>query len=145
MPEFYGWLHEFVGRCLNASYGRWENFWATEPTSCVRLVDAADVLAKMVYTAANPVLSGLVSDGDQWPGVRLFRPTTLRLKQPEGFFRPDGPTPAVIDLKLVPAPVGASSNDQAVSLVESTVAAREAEVRAQFRRAPGSLRLTAVP
>ncbi len=137
MPEFYGWLHEFVGRCLNASYGRWENFWATEPTSCVRLVDDADVLAKMVYTAANPVLSGLVSDGDQWPGIRLFRPTTLRLERPNGFFRPEGPTPEVIDLQLVPAPVGASSDAQAVSRVASAVAAREAQVRAQFRRDGG--------
>jgi len=100
----------------------------------VRLVDDADVLARMVYTAANPVLSGLVSEGDQWPGVRLFRPTTLRLERPEGFFRPDGPTPAVIDLQLVPAPVGTSSDAEAVSLVESAVAMREAEVREQCRR-----------
>src|SRR5690242_10886633 len=49
LPEFCAWLHEFVAKTLNARYGRWENFWASEPTSYVRLINPEDIVAKTVY------------------------------------------------------------------------------------------------
>ena len=72
IPEFYGWLHELVSKSLNSSYGRWENLWASQPTSCVRLLDADAVLNKVVYTLADPVAAALVDRGARWPGVRTM-------------------------------------------------------------------------
>ncbi len=46
LPEFLRYVHEYVAKCINASLGRWENFWATEPPSAVRLEEAEDVLDK---------------------------------------------------------------------------------------------------
>jgi hypothetical protein len=133
MPEFYTWLHEFVGKALNAHWGRWENFWAPEPTSCVRLVGAADALAKTVYALVNPVAAGLVSHGDQWPGVRLYTPGRRRIERPPGFFRDNGPTPDVATLTLTPPPIGAASTHEALARITEAVAASESKIRATFK------------
>ncbi len=133
LPEFYGWLHEFVGKHINASYGRWENCWSTEPTSCVRLHDAAAVLDKVAYTIVNPVAAGLVSHHTQWPGVLLYRPGCTRIERPEGFFRANGPTPPQVTLELVPPPIGVADAD-VVDVIERCVAAREAQHRATARK-----------
>jgi hypothetical protein len=134
MPEFYAWLHEFVAKALNAHYARWENFWAGEPTSCVRLTTDEDVLAKTVYTLANPVAAGLVSHGDEWPGVRLYGSFTRRLRRPTGFFRTNGPTPEEVTLKLTPPPIGASSPTEVLEIIDNTVKLRERELRETFRQ-----------
>jgi putative transposase len=133
LPEFYGWLHEFVGKALNASYGRWENLWSTEATSCVRLVDADAVLDKVVYTLTNPVAAGLVSHGARWPGVRLHRPERTLIERPNVFFRENGPTPGQVVLELVPPPLGVADVD-ATAIVERSVATREAAHRAAAHR-----------
>lgn len=132
MPEFYGWLHEFVGKALNASYGRWENLWSSEATSCVRLVGDDAVLDKTVYTLANPVDAGLVSQGSQWPGVRLYKPGRTMIERPDVFFRENGPTPKRVTLELVPPPIGVADGDVA-RVIEDAVAAREAQHRAKAR------------
>lgn len=133
LPEFYGWLHEFVGKHLNATYGRWENCWSTEPTSRVRLLDAAAVLDKVAYTIVNPVEAGLVSHHTQWPGVLLYRPGCTTIERPEGFFRDNGPTPPRVTLELVPPPIGVADAD-VVEVIERCVTAREAQHRATARR-----------
>jgi len=153
IPEFYGWLHEFVAKALNASYGRWENVWASSETSRVRLVDSAAVLDKLVYTLANPVEAALVSHGSQWPGVRLFRPGRIRIDRPSGFFRENGPTPPVATLEIVAPPIETGERD-VLSVIEQAVAAREAELRVLIRgqgrsflgrRAALAQRITASP
>ena len=38
-PAFLEHFHKFFAKCQNALRGRWENFWSSEQTSVVRLVD----------------------------------------------------------------------------------------------------------
>ena len=133
LPEFYGWLHPFVAKALNAHRGRWENFWASEPTSCVRLATPQDVLAKTVYALANPVAAGLVARGDDWPGLRIYTPGRRRIKRPSGFFRSDGPMPEEVTLSVTLPPIGATNAHDALERVDAAVERCEAEVRATFR------------
>ena len=132
LPEMCNWLHEFVAKAANARLGRWENFWSSDPPSYVRLMGPDDVLAKTVYALANPVAAGLVSHGEQWPGIRLFTPGRRRIVRPEGFFRESGPTPKVATLNITAPPLGMSSH-QAYRTVLEALAAEEARVRESFR------------
>jgi len=38
-PAFIEHFHKLFAKCQNALRGRWENFWSSEQTSVVRLVD----------------------------------------------------------------------------------------------------------
>jgi len=53
--EFLEHFHKFVAKSQNVLRGRWENFWSSEQTSVVRLVDPTDVIDKMTYALTNPV------------------------------------------------------------------------------------------
>src|SRR5262245_14357661 len=48
-PAFLERFHKLLAKCQNALRGRWENFWASEATSVVRLVEPTDVLDKLIY------------------------------------------------------------------------------------------------
>src|SRR4051812_45922371 len=108
-PEFIEHLHKLFARSQNALRGRWENFWASEQTCVVRLVDREAVMDKLVYTATNPVLDYLVERVHHWPGVNGF-PTLLagrpgRATRPLPFFRADGPMPEIPEMELtIPPP-----------------------------------------
>jgi len=97
VPEFTEHFHKMLAKCLNAHRGRWENFWSSEQVSMVRLVDAPDVVRKLVYAALNPVAAHLVEKVHQWPGVNgfaaLVQQQPLVAYRPRFFFRPDGPMP----------------------------------------------------
>ena len=71
-PEFIEHFHKLLARSQNALRGRWENFWAAEDPCIVRLVDPADVIAKLVYAATNPVKDHLVERIHHWPGVNGY-------------------------------------------------------------------------
>ncbi len=133
LPDFERWCNSIIARALNAHHGRWENFWAPEQPSNVRLLGPEDVLAKVVYTLSNPVAAGLVSHGEKWPGVRLFSPGVRKVVRPRGFFVEEGGLPEVVGLELVAPPLGLSSHE-AYRLVLENVVAKEAEIRAAFRR-----------
>ena len=60
LPVFAECLNKLVAKCMNAMRGRWENFWASEPVSYVRLLDDEAVVDKIAYTMCNPVQEGLV-------------------------------------------------------------------------------------
>jgi putative transposase len=110
-PEFIEHFHKLLARSQNALRGRWENFWSSEPTSVVRLVDREAVIDKLVYTAANPVLGHLVERVHHWPGVNglpaLLAGRTLRATRPHYFFRSDGPMPDALELALsIPPELG---------------------------------------
>src|SRR5829696_9109755 len=60
VPAFTEHFHKLLAKCQNALRGRWENLWAAEQVCIVRLVDPADVMRKLVYTATNPVKDRLV-------------------------------------------------------------------------------------
>src|SRR5205085_7252164 len=68
-PAFLELFHKLFAKCQNALRGRWENFWSSEQTSVVRLVDSSDVVDKMAYALANPVQAGLVEKAHHWPGA----------------------------------------------------------------------------
>ena len=136
-PEFYRWFHEFVAKCLNAHYGRWENIWATEPTSVVLLTDDGSQIDKLLYVTTNPVAAGLVPHSDEWPGVHS-RPSdigrTITVARPAGFFRAGGSMPEVATLRLTKLPALAHlSDEQYVEQLDALIVAKETELRAEVR------------
>ena len=106
LPEFLALLHKLVAKAMNASLGRWENFWSSDKTSVVRLVDEHDVLDKMAYVQANPTTAGLVKSPDQWPGlISRHVGETLEVEMPDVFFDDDGQLPLEATLQLVRPPI----------------------------------------
>lgn len=137
LPEFLEHVHKLVAKALNASFDRWENFWSSDPPSCVRLEDDYAVLREIVYTLANPVRAGLVSHGDDWPGLRtttreVGRGASRTVRKPKVFFRKEKGQPESVTLRITP-PVfsGLTPNEVAVR-IDRSVEARETEIRVEF-------------
>lgn len=87
IADFTRDFHAFVARHVNAIHAEFENLWATTQTNLVRLRGGIDIVDKIAYTMANPVLSYLVEEGSSWPGVRRAWPAPpMVIKRPEGFF-----------------------------------------------------------
>ena len=107
-PAFIEHFHKMFAKCMNALRGRWENFWSSEQTSVVRLVDPEDMIEKMAYALANPVADHLVERPSEWPGVSAFTAIMtgqpLRARRPDRFFRPDGSMPAAVVLRFARPP-----------------------------------------
>jgi hypothetical protein len=127
-------LHKLVARSQNALRGRWENLWSSEQVCVVRLVDRADVIDKLVYTATNPVKDGLVDRVDHWPGVNglhaLLTGRELRATRPWHFFRRDGKKPETAEMTLtIPPELG--PEDEVREELRQRVAAVEAAAAAE--------------
>jgi putative transposase len=108
--EFMAGFHKLLAKCVNHVRGRWENCWSSEPACAVRLLDADDVINKVVYAATNPVKDNLVDTVAEWPGVNtvaaLFSGSEISAKRPR-FFRDKGPMPSVVSMSLeLPARLG---------------------------------------
>jgi REP element-mobilizing transposase RayT len=104
-PEFLEHFHKLFAKCQNALRGRWENFWSSEQTSVVRLVEPDDIIDKMTYALTNPVKDSLVEKAHHWPGATsldaLTRNKTLVASRPKHFFRDkEGPMPEVVSLSF---------------------------------------------
>ena len=133
-PVFTEHFHGLLARCQNAHLGRFENFWSSEPTSVVRLVEPNDVLDKMVYAFSNPAAADLVDAIEDWPGVSSFRATTsatsLTAARPRHFFRNDGSMPEAVTLPIV-RPHGFEQLTVAewIELVTQRVRSQEADHR----------------
>lgn len=127
LPAFVECLNKMVAKCMNAALGRWENFWASEQASYVRLLDAEAVIDKIAYTLCNPVEAALVRQGKEWPGIRFARPGAYPVHRPEGFFREEGCMPKSLVLRLSTPSLGLTTReaqdriDQAVDSCEKTV------------------------
>ena len=140
-PIFTEHFHGLLARCQNAHLGRFENFWSTEPTSVVHLVEPNDILDKMTYAFANPAAADLVDAVEEWPGVTTFQATVsggdITATRPKHFFRDDGDMPEVVSLTIA-RPHGFQDLGQGewTSLVTELVHAKEAEHR-QRRAANG--------
>ena len=103
LPAFQQYLNGLVAKALNAFHGRWENFWAPDTYSAVKLGSTADVVDKITYVLANPVAAGLVRHGRLWPGLWSAPEqigTVIEVRRPEHFFEPDGGLPETASLKL---------------------------------------------
>jgi putative transposase len=104
LPNFLRELHRFTAKALNAIQGQRENLWSAEPCSAVRLADDFDVVDKIAYVAANPVAAGLVAQPEEWPGLSIWRPGTVRVARPRGYFL-RGTCPDALTLRVAaPAP-----------------------------------------
>lgn len=108
LPRFNQLLNALVARAVNASLGRWEDFWAPNSYSAVTLVSASDVVAKAAYTLANPVAEGLVRTGRMWPGV-WSDPDRVgagpeEVKRPRHFFSKRSSLGETAELELTPPP-----------------------------------------
>ena len=141
LPEFLAYLHKYVAKAVNASLGRWENLWASEPPSAVRLLGPEDVLDKTRYLICNPVAAGLVKHAKRWPGLLCYLPRhSSTIVRPQVFFREDGPMPKTAQLRLTLAPalkrLGAAEVErQLTTLVrgsEDQVAQERAESQQTF-------------
>lgn len=103
-PAFLEHFHKLFAKCQNALRGRWENFWSSEQTSVVRLVDGHDVLKKLVYSLCNPVEAALVEHARDWPGVTSLQAMVdgkaMSARRPQHFFRPEGPMPEEVTLDI---------------------------------------------
>ena len=102
--EFREHFHKMLAKSQNALRGRWENFWSSEEPCVVEVVTTEDLLDKLVYTATNPVLDGLVEKVHHWPGPpflhALLNGTRMRARRPKHFFREEGTMPAEVELEL---------------------------------------------
>jgi putative transposase len=107
-PAFLEHFHKHFAKCQNALRGRWENFWSSEQTSVVRLVDPSDAIEKMTYALTNPVKDGLVECAHHRPGVTsleaILHGRPLTASRPVHFFREDGPMPETVTLSFARLP-----------------------------------------
>ena len=104
LPVFTETLNRLIAKALNVYHDRGENFWAghVQPSHVI-LPERMDVLNKLVYLLCNPVEAGLVKEGKDWPGVRLFVAGSYVCKRPSFYFRDEdkgGSMPKKMKLKL---------------------------------------------
>jgi putative transposase len=103
-PAFIEHFHKLFAKCQNSLRGRWENFWSSEQTSVVRLVDPNDAVDKLLYAITNPVKDGLVERAHHWPGVSsvfaVLHGSELSATRPKHFFREGGRMPASVTLRF---------------------------------------------
>jgi REP element-mobilizing transposase RayT len=136
LPAFMQYLDSLVARAVNASLGRFEGFWARDASySAVTPLDCGDVVAKVAYVLANPVASGLVRTGGEWPGLRSAPQQVgvarLVASRPKLFFAANGCMPEQVELELT-APPGFASPAEFSALVSSAVAELEARHRGEI-------------
>ena len=143
-PAFLEHFHKLFAKCQNALRGRWENFWSSEQTSVVRLVEPNDILDKMTYALTNPVKDGLVEKAHHWPGVSsleaLMHRRPLLASRPKHFFREEGPMPEVVSLSFARPQGFDDLSDKAFSdLVAARVRAAEELAAADRLRTGASI------
>ena len=133
-PVFTEHFHGLLARCQNAHLGRFENFWSSEATSVVRLLEPNDVLEKMVYAYTNPAVADLVETADEWPGASTLQATLtgvdLTATRPAYFFRDDGDMPEAVTLKIHrPHGFAQLGHEEWAAKVRELVRAKESEAR----------------
>lgn len=135
-PRFMEHFHALVARCMNRLRKRSENFWASVEPCAIRLVNREDVIAKMIYVAANPVKDRLVDRVHHWPGVNgymnLFSGKPLQATRPRHFFRKKGRMPEHVSLELT-LPPELGLRDEVLREVREGVEAIERELAAEIR------------
>ncbi len=133
-PIFTEHFHGLLARCQNARLGRFENFWSSEPTSVVRLVEPNDVLEKMVYAFTNPCAADLVDTVEEWPGVSTYQTALvsgwLVATRPKHFFRNNGGMPDIVTIRIArPRGFDHLSQSEWADLVNERVRTKQAEHR----------------
>jgi len=130
LPAFQQLLGALVARALNASWGRWEGFWARCSFSAVSLATPSDILDKAAYVLANPVAARLVRSARQWPGLwsspEVIGGAELKVHRPKHFFDPDGQLEDSLGLELS-TPPGFKSEGEFRELLVTALTKRESE------------------
>jgi REP element-mobilizing transposase RayT len=136
IAKFYGWLHKYVAKAINASYGRFENLWASEKTSVISLEERNDVMDKIVYTMSNPVAARLVASGNKWPGVWLYKRSHSQVvKRPDVYFTENGSMPKQIRLNIKPpSKYGRFGFDKYEQLVSEKLEVAAEEIQSEMGR-----------
>jgi putative transposase len=129
-PAFYEHFHKLIAKCMNATLGRWENFFSSQQVNVVRLETREDLINKLVYIATNPVKDGLVERVKHWPGANgyeaLMTGKPLRATRPKKFFAKDSRMPKEVTLYLrIPPELG--NQEEILAEVRARVAAVEEE------------------
>jgi putative transposase len=143
-PAFLEHFHKLFAKCQNALRGRWENFWASEQTSVVRLIDPIDAIEKMIYALTNPVKDGLVDKAHHWPGISSLSWVTfgkpLVASRPKHFFRDEGVMPDTIALSFArPRGYEHLATADFAALVADRIRQVEEKVAAERHRVGGSV------
>ncbi len=130
LPEFLHSFHLLFAKHQNCLRGRWENFWASEQTSVVELIEPDDIVEKCAYVFANPVKDQLIERAHQWPGASglaaLRHPRRISANRPRRFFRARGshlPASTALELCLPP---GVGDRAEFRRRVDERIAAIEA-------------------
>lgn len=138
LPEFKHLLNMLVARAMNAHWGRFENFFASDAPSDVELVTSAEVLDRMVYTLTNPVKDGLVRCGAEWHGLTTYGMrfgSKMVFERPEKFFDENGSLPERVEVEVTrPDILPELSDDELFQLLMHKVKARERELADAARR-----------
>jgi len=138
-PAFYEHFHKLLAKCMNVLRGRWENFFSSQQTNVVQLVERESLIQELVYIATNPVVAGLVERVEDWPGASGYRALMsgkpLRATRPKHFFAKRGRMPETVALKLtIPRELG--DREEILAEVRARVAMVEQE-EARKRAATG--------
>jgi len=139
-PEFARYLNSLIARMVNCRRGRWDSLWDGRQLHVDVLLTAEAVERKLVYVLCNPVASGLVERGRDWPGLRstpqvyVTGPRTVR--RPSWFFDPDGDMPEEATLEYtVPPTHEEMAPEEFAALIARRVNASEEALRAEQRAA----------
>jgi len=134
LPEFKHLLNLLVARALNAHWGRFENFFASDGPSDVELATPEEVLDRMVYTLTNPVKDGLVRSGGEWGGLTSYGMrfgTKMEFRRPEEFFDKNGALPEKVVVEVSrPDILPELSDEELFVLLMRKVKERERELLA---------------
>lgn len=138
LPAFKHLLNMLVARALNAHWGRFEHFFASDAPSDVELVTPAEVLDRMVYTLTNPVKDGLVRSGGEWKGLTSYGMpfgSKMVFRKPEKFFDKKGALPDEVEVEVSrPDILPELSDEELFVLLMRKVKERERELVAQMKQ-----------
>ena len=138
LPDFLRELHRLTAKAINAVQGQWENLWAAEQCSIVRLVTDEDIEEKIAYVLANPVAAGLVRTTEEWPGVLVWGERQMCVRRPSAYFEAHGVCPVHLSLVVERPPIRTNDRGPHVDWlrrVQALVAQKVAAARAELRTA----------
>jgi hypothetical protein len=139
IPIFLEIFHKLIAKHQNVLRQREENFWSSEQTSLVELVDDIDILDKVIYTLCNPVKDHLVARANEWPGASSraanLEGAVIRAQRPPRFFRADGKMPAEVTIECSRPPgYGGLSEDEYRERLRDAIKQVEASALEERRR-----------
>jgi putative transposase len=132
-PAFLEYFHGLVARALNAHWDHDENFWSSQQTSAIHLVELNDVLKALAYDATNPITAHLVETIADWPGVSryaaLLSGAVQTIERPKFYFRSTGKMPAQVTIRYE-FPAEAGNAEELLQALQERVTMIERALRA---------------